>query len=513
MGLFLIDSGVSRAAPNEKPAPAGDIVPQLFGCGGLFGSDDGYEDNDTVDTPRAISLGASLSGLMSCDDDWYSFHLTEKTTVQIDAFFADADGNIDIQLFNPAGSQVSISQSVDDDEAITHVAQSDGTYKLRVYTFEPPFFYKGNDYDLNVTGCLDDFMENNDDSGSAASITLPFNQGTLRSCPSDEDWYSFPLTAKATVEIDALFANVDGDIDLYLYNPDGAEVAVAFSADDDEEITYVAPVSGTYRLRARLFLGIPPAGNSYSLHVKSCTEDPYENNDLEGTAVGISLPFAQSGLRACAGDHDWYSFPVTEGKNLEIDALFSHAGGDIDMLLFDPSGGEVDQGFSVDDDEHISFTAPSSGTYRLRVYLYFLSSSPGNTYRLEVSVSQPSTATATPTWTPTHTPTPTDTPESTQTPTNTFTPTFTHTPTNTFTPTLTPTFTPTSTPDKALGDVNDDGRVDAIDAALILQYTAGITGSLPNAPSGNVNSDASINAIDASLILQYSAGIITTLPP
>ncbi|MDP3769041.1 MAG: dockerin type I repeat-containing protein, partial [Dehalococcoidia bacterium] len=84
-------------------------------------------------------------------------------------------------------------------------------------------------------------------------------------------------------------------------------------------------------------------------------------------------------------------------------------------------------------------------------------------------------------------------------------------------PTNTPTNTPvaptaTNTPEKAAGDVNDDGPVNAIDAALVLQLGAGLVSSLPNEPSGDVDLNGSLNAVDAALILQFIAGLIPGLP-
>jgi hypothetical protein len=86
------------------------------------------------------------------------------------------------------------------------------------------------------------------------------------------------------------------------------------------------------------------------------------------------------------------------------------------------------------------------------------------------------------------------------------------------TPTATSLFTPTATlgstptPASALGDTNCDGRVNAIDAALVLQLSAGLITELP-CSGGDVNGDGRVDAIDASLILQYVAGLITALPP
>jgi hypothetical protein len=125
------------------------------------------------------------------------------------------------------------------------------------------------------------------------------------------------------------------------------------------------------------------------------------------------------------------------------------------------------------------------------------------------------TSTLTPTATPTSTPTPTATMTPTLTPTptvtSTITPTATVTPTPTRTMTLTP--TPSLTPSKPLGDVNDDGTVSSVDAALVLQFDAILIPNLTNAPSADVNQNGAVNAIDSALILQFVAGLINQLPP
>jgi hypothetical protein len=58
------------------------------------------------------------------------------------------------------------------------------------------------------------------------------------------------------------------------------------------------------------------------------------------------------------------------------------------------------------------------------------------------------------------------------------------------------------------GDANCDGGVTAVDAALVLQYDAGLIDSLPCEDNADVNNDGVINAIDAALILQLVAGLL-----
>lgn len=81
-------------------------------------------------------------------------------------------------------------------------------------------------------------------------------------------------------------------------------------------------------------------------------------------------------------------------------------------------------------------------------------------------------------------------------------------------PTATPQATETPLPPNELpGDVNCDSSVNAIDAALILQFGAGLVGALACQQDADVNGDGTINAVDAALILQFTAGLIASLPP
>lgn len=102
------------------------------------------------------------------------------------------------------------------------------------------------------------------------------------------------------------------------------------------------------------------------------------------------------------------------------------------------------------------------------------------------------------------------------------TPTFTPTeggvvPLNTPTPTEEgemPTATDTPEPgENIVGDVDCSGEVNAIDAAFILQYAAGLIDELPCEKNADVNEDGDITSVDAALILQLTAGLIGSLPP
>ncbi len=61
-----------------------------------------------------------------------------------------------------------------------------------------------------------------------------------------------------------------------------------------------------------------------------------------------------------------------------------------------------------------------------------------------------------------------------------------------------------------LGDVNGDGNVDNLDAAMILKYDAGIIELDSRAwIASDVNRDGSADNLDAAMILKYDAGLIS----
>ena len=64
-----------------------------------------------------------------------------------------------------------------------------------------------------------------------------------------------------------------------------------------------------------------------------------------------------------------------------------------------------------------------------------------------------------------------------------------------------------------IGDVDCSEDISSIDAALVLQLTAGLIDELSCPQNGDTNFDGMTNSIDAALILQFVAGLLPTLPP
>lgn len=265
-------------------------------------------------------------------------------------------------------------------------------------------------------------------------------------------------------------------------------------------------------------------------------DDAFTSNDVDATAsandaqgygdFGLSVPAsaAVTGIEVLAEAHS-----TDATGDCELDVELSSDGGasysDVRTAVLTGSdvvhslGGSADTWgatWSASDFSDANFVikvtaidpngcdnAATTSLDHLQVNVYFKSTTPAATDTPANTVTPGDTSTPVDTGTPTITPTPTIT----------ATPTITPTPTETDTPTATDTPTSTPTPEKAMGDVNDDGFVNAIDALFILQYVAALITTLPNESSADVNIDGDINALDAALILQFDAGFISQLPP
>ena len=92
------------------------------------------EHNDTLDEASDLPEGREVMQICDFDDDYYSFVLETEQTVRFDLIFKDADGDLDMALFDSEGDRIVSSMSGSDNEVIERELQP-GRYTLRVYGF------------------------------------------------------------------------------------------------------------------------------------------------------------------------------------------------------------------------------------------------------------------------------------------------------------------------------------------------------------------------------------------
>jgi hypothetical protein len=103
-------------------------------------------------------------------------------------------------------------------------------------------------------------------------------------------------------------------------------------------------------------------------------DDNYEENDTRATAYDLQHD-EKIWLNTIDGygiqlDDDWYRIYVSHGdKRVKITAQFSHSEGDINIALYNSSGGELIALTSGSDNEYIDFSVPADMAYYfIKVY-------------------------------------------------------------------------------------------------------------------------------------------------
>ena len=296
---------------------------------------DAHEPNDTPQT--ASTLGAGKSSLSLCDQgspdvDWFLVKLGAGQTLVATAAFDPKEGDIDLDLYDPAGSGTLLTQSsgVTGTEQVTFTSQAAGSYLLAVYGVGQEEFATA--YELTIdkkdapsgggSGCKDDGFEDNDEPAKAAPLTgAALNAKTAAHlCPGDPDAYRVELGCAA--QLTAQLGSFGGaDLDLYLFSEDDLESPV------DQSVTYegtesvsVGPVEspGAYVLLVSGY-PLPTLDTDYtvllSLKDPGCKKDTAEPNDTKTAAYPLTAGASLQGMVLCC-DEDWFSVKLAAGDKL-----------------------------------------------------------------------------------------------------------------------------------------------------------------------------------------------------
>lgn len=235
-----------------------------------------------------------------------------------------------------------------------------------------------------VAVCENDAFDDaspNDDLASATAVEdgnrRGVQYGALHICGDESDWYTIRIQEGDGLEIDIAFTHADGDIDMRLLkeNPNGGDpilVDTSVSVRDSETVyERRASADATYYIEVYRFR---PGESDYTMTVnvfQQCTDDAEilsgEQNDTRDRARS-RFPAIGESRQICDYDDDWYRFTLNARQRVRIDALFSHAAGDIDMVLYRQGEDRIlHRAISSTDDELIDETL-DAGTYELRIY-------------------------------------------------------------------------------------------------------------------------------------------------
>lgn len=362
------------------------------GIQGTF--DDEYEENDTLATAADISFDEQtiITGRQA-DEDWYRIYVNPGfTRILVNLDFAHAEGDIDLSLHDSTGMVLAESAGAGDSESIDLEVGAGGDYYLRVH-----YANAWNQYEL----CWDDVRPVVDPDielrgGGGFEYTIENGEDDPRVL-NGTDLGSAPVIG-GVVDRDFRIVNVGrGPLTIDAVSVDSPEFSVVSAPVGILQPEFQAvltvrfdPASvgdhaGTVEIESD-----DPGDDPFTFAVRgvgvdAVVDDAYEENDTMGSAFDLR-PHAGTWISAVGGsgvqlDEDWYEIVVPAGSNrVQVECLFYHEQGDIDIELVDSGGASVSSSRGVTDDEFLDIELdPAGGTYFIHVYY----GDAGNAYDLK----------------------------------------------------------------------------------------------------------------------------------
>ena len=351
---------------------------QEEGGGGC--ADDAREPNDDSAAAALLEAGV-VPDLWLCpgDSDWFSVEAGGGATLRASILFATSQGDLALELFDPAGTSLARSATGSDMETVDAVLPLDGLFLLQV-TGAFSAGSEGNGYSLTVElrggggDCPDLASEPNDSEEDARWLEAEVQAAICHSGEQDDrDVYRIYLPAFNGLRIRTSFSTAEGDLDMYLSDGQGHLLGAARSTTDNELIEFPGLFyDGTVYLT---IYGYEHAQNNYVLSAtrvplqEACFPDLGEpNDDASQTAfirLGEDRSARQPGLSSC-GDEDWYAVELSEGVALLGAISFDHERGNLDLRLL--AGEELlDASESDTGEETVGHEDLQSGRYLLQV--------------------------------------------------------------------------------------------------------------------------------------------------
>jgi hypothetical protein len=251
--------GVELPIQDDNTANNTTVSRQLTVISQCF---DPLEPNDSFSRPWDLSPG-SYSNLVACTQagDYYKLCVADGKKFSAEINFVDADGDIDMELYNEQGDLLdsSANTGVDTERVSEDYVNGGQCYFVYVYipsgnqTIQTTYDMTVNVQDVDPSLQCDGFFEPNDDPSTAANLLAGLQQsGTIDRCPTpDTDYYYVNLTSGQIVTFRGILdpASQPGTLRVQLFKPNGdpgPNIETAPGLPTAEILDYVAPSDGRY---------------------------------------------------------------------------------------------------------------------------------------------------------------------------------------------------------------------------------------------------------------------------
>lgn len=212
-------------------------------------------------------------------------------------------------------------------------------------------------------------LEPNDEFDTATNITIPYERDGLETSFDDTDIYAVTLQPGVRVTTTVAFSHADGDIDLYILDPNRDLIRQSTSITDDESTAFQAGIDGTYYIVVDGWADTP---TPYAITVTGTqdelpTNDQFEYNDGFSTATDIDPSFDRAELRIAGGEYDYYAVTVPDNTQLNVTARHNASIADLDLRIYNETQGLLATGLSAFDNETATAQIRAGGTYYIEV--------------------------------------------------------------------------------------------------------------------------------------------------
>ncbi len=306
----------SGSSQNLYLNVSGDNLGAKYSLEVLYpGFDDGNEDYDTFATAMEEYPGTGYPALYQNDEEWYHTSVDPQSRFTVTLRNSSFDPNFKLELFNASGDYLYSGQWETDWEGepiLKAVYNNTEDYSVEIY-----WLINGSDFGMRYgmdVGCYllpaEDEFEDNDLQASA--LELNSNQ-FYQLGMFDDDWFWVTLGPGDVLNVTLYFDIMKFALHLELYDALGNHIKTAAWNNDLHITTFEYWNMENHDVNMSLYIW-GDNEQMYGLELRTNyeevpqTDDLFEDNDFEGEASEIDLPFYNDTL--VFGDEDWFNFSV-----------------------------------------------------------------------------------------------------------------------------------------------------------------------------------------------------------
>ncbi|MCX7429292.1 MAG: pre-peptidase C-terminal domain-containing protein [Planctomycetia bacterium] len=402
LDLYLYDSGQTLVASssgsgnNEHVScsvTAGQVYyVEVHGAGGATNPyyalvidgpnivPDRFEPNDSF--AAATDLGTSgdrtednLTIHAAFNQDWYKLTTAAPGTLNVDINFNHFLGDLNLYLYDSTHASVACSTGAGDNEHVSYSVTAGQVYYIEVVGAGSA---TNADYSLVIDGpnvIAPDRFEPNDSFAAAVDF------GILGDRTEDDlsihdafnhDYFKLTTATSGTamLSVDINFTHSLGNLDLYLYDASGMQVASSTGEGDNEHVSCAVTTGLVYYVRVCGYNGAVNPNYSLVIEGPPVMGDRFEPNDSFAAArdLGALGDRTENSLSIhAAHNDDYYKLAAGASGTVNADINFTHSQGDLNLYLYDSSQTLVASSTGTGDNEHVSYAVTVGQIYYVKV--------------------------------------------------------------------------------------------------------------------------------------------------